>query len=483
MKRVISKRKYSVVLLMLTMVFSAAAETITLEQYLNRVQENHPFFIKEELKVDVEERDAETYRGGQEWIFSFSPSYSHLGGISAAGMMTGAEAADQGSASAGASRLFWSTGGTLSLGVSSGYTNMRFAGLSDPAETYSQSLSLSYVQPLLRNRGGVLNRLGYEISLYNAERVKVEVEESRETFLLEKARKYLDWALADEQIRIGEKRLELAQEQLRQVERRFASNLVDRVDVLRGEDAVRSAEQALLQMGSQWKAKQAELAVLAGDKSLYEASPSFDLFTLPPPPDVDADAAFLARESRVLKPLKVMLLQLASQRGGLEHERLSDLNLRIAGDLKGSDDNFTDSLDIVNPDVTISLEYSVPSGHVTVDAGIEKIESQSIQIREEIRSIIVELQAVQRGLYIQISDLEKILELGRAQIESARQTTAEELKLYNQGRGSLTFVIQSRDNEQNARLAQAGNAAYYHNLMLQYRALMDELAPSPGNSP
>ncbi len=67
------------------------------------------------------------------------------------------------------------------------------------------------------------------------------------------------------------------------------------------------------------------------------------------------------------------------------------------------------------------------------------------------------LRAVLGGLYVQIRDMEKILELGGQQIESAQQTTAEELKLYNQGRGSLTFVIQSRDNEQNARLAQAGN--------------------------
>ena len=41
----------------------------------------------------------------------------------------------------------------------------------------------------------------------------------------------------------------------------------------------------------------------------------------------------------------------------------------------------------------------------------------------------------------------------------------------------LTFVIQSRDNEQNARLSQAGSAALYHRLRLQYRALVDELAP------
>jgi len=41
----------------------------------------------------------------------------------------------------------------------------------------------------------------------------------------------------------------------------------------------------------------------------------------------------------------------------------------------------------------------------------------------------------------------------------------------------LTFVIQSRDNEQNARLSYVDNAALYHLLKLQYQALLDRLYP------
>ena len=305
----------------------------------------------------------------------------------------------------------------------------------------------------------------------------MEIAESQEGFLLGKAQKFLDWALSDEQIRIGERRLDLAKEQLGQVQRRFSSNLVDRVDVLRAEDAVRGAEQALLQLGSVWKAKQAELAVLAGDESLYEATPSFDLFALSDPPDVDADAAALAEDARVLGPLEVVLAQLAEQRRGLEEELRSELTLSVSGGVKGTDAKVLDSLlDTVHPDFPVALEYKVPSGHTATEAKIAKIEAQNVQIRQEMRSIVVDLQAALRGLHVQIRDMEKILELGGAQIESAQQTTAGELKTYNQGRGALTFVIQSRDNEQNARLMQAGNAALYHTLVLQYRALMDKLA-------
>lgn len=468
-------RRRFVCLLILVALLPAVAQEITLEQYLDRVQENHPFFNKEALKIAIEERGADAFLGGQEWNFDLTPSYSRLGEVSAGEIATGAEAADRGTIEVGAQRLFWSTGGMLGLGLSSSYSNLHFSGLS--TESYSHGVNLSYAQPLLKNRGGALYRSGYDVSLFNAERVRVEIQETREAFLLEKAQKFLDWALAAEQIRIGERRLELAREQLGQVQRRFASNLVDRVDVLRGEDAVRAAEQGLLQLRSVWKATQAELAVLAGDPGLYDLSPAFDLFSLSDLPDVESDFVAIAENARVLEPLHVVLAQLAEQRRGLEEELRADLTLSVAAGLRGSDEKIADSLDILNPDFTIALEYKVPSAHVTTEARIASIQAQTTQIQQEMRSIGVELQAALRGLAVQITDMENILELGRQQIESAQQTTDEELKLYNQGRGSLTFVIRSRDNEQNARLGQARSAVLYHTLMLQYRALVDQLAP------
>ncbi|MDH4032517.1 MAG: hypothetical protein OEV80_01815, partial [candidate division Zixibacteria bacterium] len=69
----------------------------------------------------------------------------------------------------------------------------------------------------------------------------------------------------------------------------------------------------------------------------------------------------------------------------------------------------------------------------------------------------------------------RVLKLNQEQILSARTKTDQEQKLYDQGRGQLTFVIQSRDSEQAAQLIFAANALTYHKLLLQYRALTDQL--------
>jgi len=79
------------------------------------------------------------------------------------------------------------------------------------------------------------------------------------------------------------------------------------------------------------------------------------------------------------------------------------------------------------------------------------------------------------NLNVLIKEFENVLKLNQEQIESAEVKTKEELELYNLGRGNLTFVIQSRDNLENAKLTYAVNAVTYHKLIIEYQSLMDQL--------
>jgi len=83
-----------------------------------------------------------------------------------------------------------------------------------------------------------------------------------------------------------------------------------------------------------------------------------------------------------------------------------------------------------------------------------------------------------RRIWIEITELEKVLVLNQEQVETAIEKTEEEQKVYDQGRSDLTFVIQSRDDVSLARLRYATNAATYQKLLLSYRAMIDELFPN-----
>ncbi|GAJ20258.1 unnamed protein product, partial [marine sediment metagenome] len=133
------------------------------------------------------------------------------------------------------------------------------------------------------------------------------------------------------------------------------------------------------------------------------------------------------------------------------------------------------ALGMDKPDLVVGLLYSFPLRNRTAKAQITKTDLQINQLKKQVDDLTLNLASVLTNLYIQIRELEKVLKLNQEQIESAKRKTEEELKLYNQGRGDLTFVIQSRDNEQNAKLTYAVNALTYHKLIIEYKALMDQL--------
>ncbi len=479
--------KYSLILGMLVLFstqFSAIAEDvlsgqpITLDEYLKMVVDKHPFFNKEALNAEIDRWEGESLLGGQEWIFALQPFYNRYGEVSA----SPAEGAHNVGGEVSLSKSIWETGGQVELALQSDYTRSEnvaslSGGVSD-TDLFTQSVSLSYIQPLLKNLGGVLYRLGYDLNKYNIKTSEVEAVESDEEFLLDVALRFIDWLHYSEQIYLNRERLELAQEQLAQTTKLFQANLVDRVDVIRAEDAIRSSQQGLIQLESQWKAKQAELAVIAQNGDIYRSAPRHELYELETLPSLEESSKRLKQRARVLEPLRLAQAQLDHSKWGYQQEMKPDLTLTLSGSIKGSDSEFVKSLEIIHPDLHVDLELKVPTHYQQPSSKIKKADSQLEQLAETVKDLQVTLDANLRALMIQILEMEQILELNKELIKSAQERTTEELKLYNQGRGELNFVIQARDNEKNAKLSYAGNAVSYHKLVLQYRALMDELYKS-----
>jgi outer membrane protein TolC len=231
---------------------------------------------------------------------------------------------------------------------------------------------------------------------------------------------------------------------------------------------------------SRWKALQGELAVLLIDDRIYDLTPEFDLYR----------RVEMLPLSEEVKKLKVSSRAISSLNTGIERRNLStkafresekpDLSLVTSLNLKEADDDFGNSLGTDRPDLSIGLNFRYPLGNRAARAEVRRSKLQIVQLTREKEEVEISLVSNLTSLYIQIVELVKVLDLNREQIASAQERTVEELRLYNQGRVELTFVIQSRDNEENAKLTYAENALTYQKLLVRYRALMDELLPVGG---
>jgi hypothetical protein len=461
----------SVVCLGLTI--AAGAQTITQQEFLDQLKDHHPLFEKERLTAQIEAEERNSFRGNEDWNVQSSFFYSHEEPSIA---FAGPERTDALSIGGAVDRLLWRTGGRFSASFSSSRASMKLDPMFGLPDTYYENrLSLTYIHPLMKNKSGFLDRLKYDLKQYDINLSEVLATEHEEDFLARSAVRFLEWTLLVEQQRIVTERLHLSEEELGNTKEKRSANLIDEVDVIRAEDAVRIASQNLLLIESHAKAIQAEIATLTQDTRYYDATPEYDLYqTVELPPHSEATSQ-LKENSRLLAAIRITLEQLAIVRSGYSELEKPSLALVAQVGLKNADEGFGSSLALDKPDARVGLQLSFPVEKRTARAKQAQTDLQVMQLGKQLEQLTIDLMSALANLTTQISELAGVLELNQEQIESARRKTVEELKLYNQGRGDLTFVIQSRDSEQAAKLTYAVNALTYHQLVFQYRALMDQL--------
>ena len=155
-------------LLFMLMSFPAFSEEVTMNEFLDLVMKNHPFFSKEALSADIERKQAETYLGDEDWNLSITPSFSHLGEVSASEY--GATRIENFGIEAGISRKIWSTGGHLGFSFSTGYTDSDLTLLN----RFKHGVGVSYTHPLIQNSKGKLYRLNYDVSKYAVDQAEIQ---------------------------------------------------------------------------------------------------------------------------------------------------------------------------------------------------------------------------------------------------------------------------------------------------------------------
>jgi outer membrane protein TolC len=469
------------------------AQTITIDEFLNQLKEVHPLFEKERLTVQIDREKQESYLGAQDWLISAGPYYTRLNPMPPGSFTP--ERVNQIGVGAVAQRAFWKTGGRLSFSWSSDLTDQ--IGLNDivlplgdltgnpeipdmvfetgPSKYYQNSLALTYTHPLLKNRGGFLDRLQYDLKQFDIDFSEVQVVENQEGFLAMAAGKYLDWVLLTEQKKIIQDRLKLNEGELTRTKEKMEANLVDQVDVLRAEDAVRIARKNQILVESRWNALRSELATLSLNSDFFEVSPEFDLDILVELETFEEASIYLNGYSRPIRVLNVSLDQLKYARRGYEEILKPELSIIAQVTSKNLAEDLGESLKLTENDTYLGLQFSVPLKNRTAKSQITQSDLQTMQLEKELLDLRLTLTSTLINIYVQIEEMKEVLKLDQEQIQSAKRRTDEELKLYNQGRSNMTFVIQSQDSEENSKLSYAVNAVTYHKLIVAFRSLMDQL--------
>jgi len=469
-------RQFAIAILLsaLSIASARAATPIRLHQLLSGIDPSHPFLQQERLRDKIEALQSKSTTGRQDWEFQlgsfvrrdeplqlspFSPT-----SINTQGIQTGFK------------KRFWATGGSLELNWMGQHFDQSIPTIQGVTlglpKFYQHAISLSYSQPLLKNLGGGLDRLPFDLSQFSRDMADLDASENQEQFVLGISQQFLNWAFLMAQKRIAIKRHSLAKKALSQARRKFKANLVDKVDVIRARDAVKQAEQQGLMANSKWRAKRAELAILTQRTELSEEQPFYRLFDHSFAKSLPSGNIKTKRFIRILRFQKQVLKR---QLQAVAEEAKPSLSLDLKGELASGDPSFSKAGGLDKTNSELSLNYSQPLGNTTAKADYDRVKIQIQQLDQQIQFATLQYKSALENVRIQIWDLQRMLALNKVQVGLAQEKTSEETRFYNQGRSQLTFVIQAQDSEENAQLAYARNALEYHQLVLSYYAMQDQL--------
>ena len=454
------------------------AESLDLEDFLTNVQQSHPYFKKEALNPDILKTQQKALLGEEDWRFNASTSLIHKN-FGVINDFT-PEISNYANLSTSISRIYWKTGGQLSLGYSFNRSSQDYT--QGTFNSYQNQMNIQYVHPLMKNINGILSRLDYELQHYAIKSSELDALEAKESFLVILGDKYLDWLFQTELVRINAERLGLSEKEYKQSTRKHKKYLVSKVDVIRSKNAVLRAKQSLQQANIDLISIVTELSVISQNKNLAELKPSYRLYDVYAPPSTQTINQFITHNSRIVNIYDQRLNQIDDTLLALNNQKNPELNLIVGAGLLGSDNSLRDSASIDKPQYSVALNFNYPLGNRKIKATMDQSHLQKMQLEAEKKHLILQLQASVRVTLQKLTQLEKLLTLDKEQIESSELKTREELKRYHRGRSELTIVLQSQDQEQQAKISYAVTATTYHKVYLLYRSLMDELIEPINNN-
>lgn len=448
-------------------------QDLTLDEFLNILKETHPIFRKEAFSKKITKQESEILASLDDWLFSSNLALRYE---KPAVNFAGPEKMTSIVGDIRLSKTFWENGTTLEAAFRTGYYDFKidpFYGI--PSSLIWNQFFINYSIPLLRNRNGFLNRLDFDLKQYEIDISKIISDEKCEEFLYATSVRFLEWIMYNEQIKIAQKRREIALMDLERIQKMYKASLVDYVDVIRAKNSVLNMDQNIDFHQSRWIALQSEFAQLTNMKELQNYRPVFNLYEIHKIESESTIIEKILKTSRLIVSINNQISQIEHQNKGLINQRKPDLSAYTNLMVEKIDSNLLGVLPVNRPTAEIGIKLSVPLDNKEMKHSIQLNRLQRDRLMEMKKQVERELTSSLVNLNVQLKQFQNVLKLNQDLIESTRQKTIEEMRLFETGRGDLYFVIQSKDEEMQAYLTYAQNAFYYQNLYLQFRSLTDEL--------
>ncbi len=455
------------ILIMTVLLGPLNVQALTEQGFVERLRTTHPFFNQQALSSKVKLIEKRATKANEDWVIALESLYQsdhkNSGDIS-----TTTSNLDTASIGLSATRKYTNTGSDITL-------KHTWKDKSKSTDTTNNGFSLDYTYPLLRNKGGINDRLSGDVAQIAINQNTLQRLEVEEGFILGKLSRFIDLAYAQEQQSINERRLALSEKELALVKKKYNASVVEKVDVLLQQDAYQTANQKLLQAQQDLMLLRHEIAVTL-DLDFEKVVASTDFYKIYKPSEI-ALKAYLSKNSRVLKINNLSQKILKRQLLSFKNTAKAKLDLKLGISSAGENTNYSKSLSNQSTTWKVGLGLSYPIGGIEADSNIKKTNIELEILVQSKREQLLDIYTQAKTLKEKIQLLEKMMHANQAQIKIAKARTTEEKQRYSNGNGQASFVINAQNNEQVVKLSYAQVAKNYQKAILEFKASIDQLVP------
>jgi outer membrane protein TolC len=465
---------------------------VSIEEAILMALENNRALRVERLNPDIRRTFEEEEQSVFDPVLSGSGSFSREKGLQRSRVSTGlVENTDTlAEASVGASQLF-PTGTEVGVGFSAERT---WSDLY--SDLYASRVGLSVTQALLRGAGTRVNLATLEQARLDTDASEYEFRGFAEALVAQVEETYWDYALAQRQIQIVEQSLEIAEQQLREMEEMIAVGRLAESEVVAAQAEIALQRQALIAARSALKTTRLRLLRLLNPAGSDLWERDIVLRELPTIPDsamdpvqAHVDVAMRFRPDLNAARLGVLRndLEVVKTKNGL----LPKLDLFVILGKTGYADSFGSSVSNITEDAydfSAGLVVRYPFRNREAEARHRRSRLRLDQALEGVANFAQLVELDVRTAYIDIDRAKEQIAASRATLKLQEEKLRIETEKLRVGRSTAFLVSQAQRDRLSSQIAEVQAVAnYFKALVALYRlegSLLERRGISaPGREP
>lgn len=480
----LNRLRFCCLILLSILSHSSIAQELDLDSFIQTILKHNPGVQKILADNEIAAGNLEASLGIDDGVLSSSLNLSHT---EPNGLLASEPNESDGTRlNLAYDRLFSDSGTRLSLAYGNQYTD-RDPGLSTYGNQYYQtSFTVRLTQPLLKNMGGIQDRLNIELSQLNHKLALLSSKENLESYITQLANLYIDWYLASRELNISKEVYQQAIEQEKLTRTKVKRQVSESYELLR-------AQETREDYYSRWQQAKGRFAGLThkvryqmnlnaltqnskiATNELRPLNPK-DSQLLTPKQSANNVADYLTKSSRLKNILETLQKQQLIILNAKNNSRKSDLNLSLGYTRHGVDDSFSDahSSNLNKDDYTLMLEYRYPLGNRAAKGNYQvqlvrkrQVEADTKQRLIDAESNLANLQAQEAQLVIALKSIDR-------KINIAIRKLKKEQRLYKIGRLDLFELLKDQTSQLESRLNRERLYTQLHILRLNIGELLDK---------